>query len=41
MELTPWNPKLGSYYALGVDGIALLLVLLTALLSIYRHFSLL
>jgi NADH-quinone oxidoreductase subunit M len=33
MELTPWNPKLGSYYALGVDGIALLLVLLTALLS--------
>jgi NADH-quinone oxidoreductase subunit M len=33
MERTPWNPKLGSYYTFGVDGIALLLVLLTALLS--------
>ena len=29
----PWIPALGAYYALGVDGIALAMVLLTAILT--------
>jgi NADH-quinone oxidoreductase subunit M len=32
-ESMPWNPALGSQYALGVDGLSLPLVLLAALLS--------
>jgi len=31
---TPWNPELGSYYALGVDGFSLPMVMLSALLSL-------
>ena len=30
---TPWNARLGSYFALGVDGLALSMVCLTALLT--------
>ena len=33
-ESRPWNVRLGSYFALGVDGISLAMVLLTALLSL-------
>ena len=33
-ELLPWNPELGSSYALGVDGFSLPMVLLSALLSL-------
>ena len=32
-ESRPWNVRLGSYFALGIDGISLAMVLLTALLS--------
>ena len=32
-ESTAWNVRLGSYFALGVDGISLAMVLLTALLT--------
>ena len=31
-ESRAWNVRLGSYFALGVDGISLAMVLLTALL---------
>lgn len=33
-ESKAWNVRLGSYFALGVDGISLAMVLLTALLSL-------
>ncbi len=33
-ESTPWNPELGSFYALGVDGFSLPMVLLATLLSL-------
>ena len=33
-ESRPWNVRLGSYFALGVDGIALAMVLLAALLTL-------
>jgi NADH-quinone oxidoreductase subunit M len=33
-EFVPWNPELGSFYALGVDGLSLPMVLLSALLSL-------
>jgi len=33
-ESRAWNVRLGSYFALGVDGISLAMVLLTALLSL-------
>ncbi|MBT9521427.1 MAG: NADH-quinone oxidoreductase subunit M, partial [Dechloromonas sp.] len=33
-ESRAWNRRLGSYFALGVDGISLAMVLLTALLSL-------
>lgn len=33
-ESQAWNVRLGSYFALGVDGISLAMVLLTALLSL-------
>ncbi len=33
-ESRPWNIRLGSYFALGIDGIALAMVLLSALLSL-------
>ena len=33
-ESRPWNVRLGSFFALGIDGIALSMVLLTALLSL-------
>ena len=33
-ESTPWNPRLGTSYALGVDGISLPMVLLATLLSL-------
>jgi len=33
-ESQAWNRRLGSYFALGVDGISLAMVLLTALLSL-------
>lgn len=33
-ESRPWNVRLGSYFALGIDGIALAMVLLSALLSL-------
>ncbi|MBS1211393.1 MAG: proton-translocating NADH-quinone oxidoreductase, chain [Proteobacteria bacterium] len=33
-ELRSWNPELGSFYALGVDGLSLPMVLLSALLSL-------
>lgn len=33
-ESQAWNKRLGSYFALGVDGISLAMVLLTALLSL-------
>ena len=33
-ESQPWNIRLGSYFALGIDGIALAMVLLSALLSL-------
>jgi len=32
-EVTPWNPRLGTSYSLGVDGISFPLVLLATLLS--------
>ncbi len=32
-ESIPWNARLGSFFALGVDGISLSMVLLTALLT--------
>jgi NADH-quinone oxidoreductase subunit M len=32
LEVTPWNPSLGTSYAVGVDGISLAMVLLTTLL---------
>ena len=32
-ESRPWNVRLGSYFALGIDGIALAMVLLSTLLS--------
>ncbi len=34
VESTAWNPELGSYYALGVDGFSLPMVLLATLLSL-------
>lgn len=34
LEVTPWNVRLGSYFALGVDGVSLAMVLLAALLSL-------
>lgn len=34
VESRPWNVRLGSYFALGIDGISLAMVLLTALLSL-------
>ena len=33
-ESRPWNVRLGSYFALGIDGIALTMVLLSALLTL-------
>jgi NADH-quinone oxidoreductase subunit M len=33
-ELAPWNPELGSSYAVGVDGLSLPMVLLATLLSL-------
>lgn len=33
-ESRAWNVRLGSYFALGVDGVSLAMVLLTALLSL-------
>jgi NADH-quinone oxidoreductase subunit M len=33
-ESRPWNVRLGSYFALGIDGISLAMVLLAALLSL-------
>jgi NADH-quinone oxidoreductase subunit M len=33
-ESRPWNIRLGSYFALGIDGIALAMVLLSALLTL-------
>ncbi len=33
-ESRPWNVRLGSYFALGLDGIGLAMVLLTALLTL-------
>ena len=33
-ESRPWNVRLGSHFALGIDGIALAMVLLSALLSL-------
>ena len=33
-ESVKWNPRLGTYYALGVDGISLPLVLLATLLCL-------
>ncbi|MCG6862215.1 MAG: NADH-quinone oxidoreductase subunit M [Chromatiaceae bacterium] len=33
-EKVKWNPRLGTYYALGVDGISLPLVMLTTLLAL-------
>lgn len=33
-ESTAWNPELGSYYALGIDGFSLPMVLLSTLLSL-------
>lgn len=33
-ESRPWNIRLGSYFALGLDGIGLAMVLLTALLTL-------
>jgi NADH-quinone oxidoreductase subunit M len=33
-ESRPWNVRLGSYFALGVDGISLAMVLLAALLTL-------
>jgi NADH-quinone oxidoreductase subunit M len=33
-ESRPWNIRLGSYFALGVDGISLAMLLLTALLTL-------
>ena len=33
-ESRPWNVRLGSYFALGIDGIALAMVLLSTLLSL-------
>jgi NADH-quinone oxidoreductase subunit M len=32
-ELLPWNPALGGYYALGVDGLSLPMVVLSTFLS--------
>ena len=33
-ESRAWNARLGSYFALGVDGISLAMLLLTALLTL-------
>lgn len=33
IEFRSWNPELGSYYALGIDGFSLPLILLSTLLS--------
>ena len=33
-ESRPWNVRLGSYFALGVDGISLAMIVLTALLTL-------
>jgi len=33
-EFLPWNPELGSFYALGVDGFSLPMLLLSTLLSL-------
>lgn len=33
-ESRPWNVRLGSYFALGIDGISLAMVLLSALLTL-------
>jgi NADH-quinone oxidoreductase subunit M len=33
VEITPWNPRLGTSYSLGVDGISFPMVLLATLLS--------
>ncbi|MGA7982210.1 MAG: NADH-quinone oxidoreductase subunit M [Chromatiaceae bacterium] len=33
-ELLKWNPRVGTYYALGIDGISLPLVVLATLLSL-------
>ena len=33
-ETRPWNPELGSFYALGVDGFSLPMVLLASLLTL-------
>jgi NADH-quinone oxidoreductase subunit M len=38
-ELLPWNPELGSSYALGVDGFSLPMVLLATLLSLIACFA--
>jgi len=34
LESRPWNPELGSFYALGVDGFSLPMLLLATLLSL-------
>jgi NADH-quinone oxidoreductase subunit M len=34
LESRPWNARLGSYFALGVDGISLAMVMLTAVLTL-------
>lgn len=34
LESRPWNARLGSYFALGVDGISLAMVMLTAALTL-------
>ena len=33
-EIMPWNPRLGSYFALGIDGFSLPMVLLATLLCL-------
>ena len=34
VERRPWNPSMGSFYALGIDGFSLPMVLLSSLLSL-------
>ncbi len=34
MEVVPWNPRLGTSYAVGIDGISLSMILLATLLSL-------
>jgi NADH-quinone oxidoreductase subunit M len=34
VEQTAWNPRLGTYYALGIDGISFPMILLATLLSL-------